>query len=419
MAGEENPSENATPRRRRAPATIDLPASEVSSTAAEQSAPNADENGSSPPEGATPSSEAPMSAHDRSWKLFAAALAGALVVLIAGGALWLFDKNQSADTGTAALSARIAKLESATAQGGQRSDSKVTDDLASRIARLETAPASQNPPADLALNGRVSELDAAIKKLSDTVSKLGSPNDDNAAAMKEMHAHIDAAEQAVSDLRVTVSRLRDATSDSAELERANKRIAALEAATKSVEQKIEPQGGATDRVVRHALLATALRDSVARGAPFAAELAAAKALGGEAPPPALESFAAKGLPTASALCAEIIPQLGKLEAASEAPAGDASMIDRLKARVSHLIRIRPVGDAAGDEPATIVGRAETKAARGDLDGVLADIQRLPPGMLAPFNDWLARVKSRQTAFAAAQSYAANAVAALAQPAPQQ
>ncbi|MGZ5828343.1 MAG: COG4223 family protein [Xanthobacteraceae bacterium] len=421
MVGEEPPSENATPRRRRAPATIDLPASEVSSTTTEQSAaPHADASGSPSPEGETLSSEEKPPPRDRSWKSIAAALAGALAVLVVGGAAWLFDQNQNVDAGTAALDTRIAKIESAIGRNAQPTNiSTVTDELASRVAKLEAAPASQNPPTDPALSGRVSELDTAVRKLSDTVSKLGSPNDDIAAALREIHAHVDATEQAISDLRVTVSRLRDVASDSAELDRANKRIAALEATTKSVEQRIEPQGSARDNIVRHALLTTALRDKVASGAPFSAELAAVKALGGEAPPAALESFAAQGVPTASALCTEVIPQIGKLEVASEAPPADATMMDRLKAKASHLIRIRPVGEAAGDEPATIVSRIEAKAARADLDGVLADMQHLPPTMLTSLGDWIAKAKSRQAAFTAAQTYAANALVALAQPPQQQ
>ena len=99
-----------------------------------------------------------------------------------------------------------------------------------------------------------------------------------------------------------------------------------------------------------------------------------------------------------------------MSAARRAPRGD-TFVERLQARVSQLIRIRPIGDAAGDDAATVLGRVEPKAARGDVDGVLADLQRLPAEMRAPANDWIARAKARQAALAAARSFDANAVAA--------
>src|SRR5206468_1572256 len=65
-----------------------------------------------------------------------------------------------------------------------------------------------------------------------------------------------------------------------------------------------------------------------------------------------------------------------LEAAS-APRREAGVMERLQASAERLVRIRPVEEASGDEPSTMVARAELKATRGDIAGALADLERLP------------------------------------------
>ncbi len=87
-----------------------------------------------------------------------------------------------------------------------------------------------------------------------------------------------------------------------------------------------------DRPVRQALVASSLRDSVLRGAPYATELAAFKSMGGDAAAvAALEPFAAQGVPAADKLCGQLIALLPKM-GRDETTAKPAGFLERLQVR---------------------------------------------------------------------------------------
>ena len=91
-------------------------------------------------------------------------------------------------------------------------------------------------------------------------------------------------------------------------------------------------------------------------------------------------------------------------------------MERLQVNASQLVRIRPLNEAAGDDTAAILARVETKAARNDIDGALADLLRLPAAAREPAAAWIAKVEARQAAVAAAQAVGKDALGALSQPA---
>ena len=78
-----------------------------------------------------------------------------------------------------------------------------------------------------------------------------------------------------------------------------------------------------------------------------------------------------------------------------------------------LVRIRPINEAPGDDPATVIGRADVKATHGDLVGAVAEVAALPAAVRAPAQNWIARVQAREAALAAARKLADDAVGALA------
>ena len=65
---------------------------------------------------------------------------------------------------------------------------------------------------------------------------------------------------------------------------------------------------------------------------------------------------------ARALAAQPAPMLN---AAGSAPRGEG-FLDRVQQNAERLVRIRPISEAPGDDAATIVARADVKAAHGDL-----------------------------------------------------
>ena len=99
------------------------------------------------------------------------------------------------------------------------------------------------------------------------------------------------------------------------------------------------------------------------------------------------------------------------------PARDAGFLDRLQASAEKLVRVRPVDEAPGDDPAAVVARIEVRAAQADLAGALAELAKLPALLRARAQGWIAKAQARNTAVEASQRFAADAVAVLGKPSP--
>ena len=149
--------------------------------------------------------------------------------------------------------------------------------------------------------------------------------------------------------------------------------------------------------------AAALRDAAASGAPYAALLAQAKALGADASLlAALEPFAADGVPSAASLAQELRAALpGIIKATEPAPGG--GFLEKLQANASNLVRVRPVGAPAGDDSAAVLARVDRAAANADIGAALAELAKLPEATRAPAQAWIAKANARQSALSAART----------------
>jgi len=183
-----------------------------------------------------------------------------------------------------------------------------------------------------------------------------------------------------------------------------KRLAALEQTTRRATD---------DHAARLALSAVALRDAVASGAPFTAELDQAKSLGGDDKTLAsLAPFAASGVPSAAALTQELHGLIPAMLKASGAQSPVGGFLERLEANAEKLVRIRPVGAPAGDDASAVLARIEIESANADLAGALADVNKLNSAVRAPVQDWIGKAQARQAALAAAHEFAAKTARAL-------
>jgi hypothetical protein len=172
-----------------------------------------------------------------------------------------------------------------------------------------------------------------------------------------------------------------------------------------------------DRAGRLAFVAVALRSAVERGEPFGQEFAAAKPLVPDAAAlGALEPFAATGVPRTATLARELSQLAGPMLNAA-GTTRDGGFIDRLQQNAERLVRIRPINEAPGDDAATVVARADVKAAHGDLSGALAELGSLPAAARAPAQGWMKKAEAQIAALSVARALADNAVAALAKAAP--
>jgi hypothetical protein len=167
------------------------------------------------------------------------------------------------------------------------------------------------------------------------------------------------------------------------------------------------------------VVASALLDVLVRiGEPYSAALAAAKSLapGPDALKP-LDAFAVKGVPSPAALSRDLLTLVPKLSPpAPENSTTGAGIVDRLQAGAAKLVRIERT-DTVGNDRGAVVARATAAALRNELAEARRELNALPPADRAAAQAWLDKCDARDAALAASRQFAAEAMAALAKPAP--
>ena len=422
------------PERRRPAPTIDLKATEFSSEpVAGGPEPAAAASAAPEPEGAAPMP--PKSDGRRSasalavgWPLIGAVLAA---VLLTFGIAWVAMSGSGGDTEV--TQARIAQLERQVADltgrlPAQAANSAAAGDLTGRLQKLEAAVAKLPAAAaatDPALGNRVAALESQLKSLGETLATLRQRSDSaaaaNAAALSDINQRL--AQQDPPGAR-SGDISEQAVANAAAVAALTQRLDALEGGAKSTQTALAAEIAARtaesqdDRAVRAAVTAAALTAAVERGRPFAGELKAAQS---QAADPAalapLESFAGTGVPNQNALVRELTTLEPALLRAAGARAPEGGFLDKLQANAERMVRIRPIEEVPGDDPAAVIARVQVKAVHGDLPGALAELGNLPANVRAPAQPWIARAQARAAALAASRGFAADALAALARPAP--
>jgi hypothetical protein len=354
---------------------------------------------------------------DFPWPLAAAAAAGVVLTLLV---LALAGTFTSRDGGAAAIEVRLARAEQQLRDLAARPvptavDPRIVEELAARLARLETAAAVPRPPVtDAVLANRIALLEGEIRALGERIGVIARRNDEVASIASDARKRADAAAAAVAEL----PKIPQAGAPRAEIDALAKRIAELEQNTKKLETELGRRAGSIggDPALRRLAVATALNSAVDRGAPFAAELDAARALAPEPKALApLAAFAASGIPGTDALARELAALIPRLAKAAGTTAGDGGVLDRLKANAEKVIRIRPIDEPPGDDPAAVIRRIEARAEQRNLAGAVAELAKLPASARALAKEWVAKVAARDAAIEASRRYVAAALAAIAKP----
>jgi hypothetical protein len=373
-----------------------------------------------------------------------AGVAGGIVVAALAGGRWyggVLPTRQAAVRPDTQAQQQIAKLQQQVQSLQNRPapaaapsvDPKTVDALSQQVTQLEATvknlpksasadPQSAQKLTDLQntvapLAQRLSSAESAIKAGDTALSALNKRSDDIAANASQARTAADSADKSVTQMQARVqdlARNQASTVTRADLEGVQQKLSSLEQAEQSARTAIK-QSAAAASATRRALAAQALRNAVIGGAPYPAELAQAKALDVDANKLApLQQFAANGVPSAASLAQQLrdlLPQMQKIAAPHAQVSG--SFLDRLEANAGKLVRVSPVNAPSGDRPADVLARIEVDAARNNIDAAVADIGELPQAAQAPAKDWLARVKARQAALAAANDVAASSARALA------
>jgi hypothetical protein len=436
--GKRPPAGEPGARRRRSAPTIDLKATEVASEPVAAAA-QAEQPGSEPrPETAGAAASEPPRASSKQtqpdsggvppppkggwlplefpWPAAVAGAIGAAGVMLVVLLLWLM-LPRSGDA-VATLNPRLSVIETQLRDLAARPapagiDPAALDELTARLAKLESALNAPRPPGtDPVLTKRLDELAGGLARSSSSVTALSRQVGEIDAGLRDMRGRADVAAAALTDLQNTV---RAGSADRSETAKLSSRVAALEKSDRTVADQIARSAAAagSDRAARLAVAAAALRTAIERGDPFAAELAAVKPLTSDTNTlSAIEPFAGSGVPSAAALGRELLVLLPVMQRAAGTAPRDGGFLDRLQANAGRLVRIRPIEEIPGEDPAAILSRVEVKAAHADIAGTLAELAKLPPTARAPASDWIAKAQARQKAIEAGRRLAADAVAAL-------
>jgi len=273
------------------------------------------------------------------------------------------------------------------------------DDLTARVAGLEAR--SGKPVPDPALASRLDALEKSAGTSRADLATLRAQSDKLAAALNDIK-----------------SAPRD-SGGAIDLSALNERIAQIERASRAEGAAAAQQAAqAADDVPLRRVVAAALLDvAVRHGDPFPAALAAAKSL---APNPdalkALDQFAATGVPNPGALSRELLTLVPKLSPTPvDTSTTGSSIVDRLQAGASKLVRIERT-DAVGNDRGAIVTRVTAAALRNDFAEARRELNTLAPADRAAAQGWLDKTAARDAALAASRQFAADAMTALAKPA---
>jgi hypothetical protein len=405
-------------RTRRAPPTIDLEATDVSTAPEVEASEAVTEQGNSKPQGeptpgqpsvlpseeppaaeqpadgpAAASAPPPRSRISRSrispWVIapFSGAVAAALVI----GVGWML--------GWPTVQAPPA---------APQVSASTVDDLSARIANIEAK--AGKPATDAVLAARADALDKSVAALRGDVGNLRAQADKLAAAINELKsAPRDAAGNVdLSGINDRIAKLDQAIAAQGS---AIAKADANAADAKAAEAKV-----ADDLPLRR-LVAASLLDVAARhGDPFKSTLATAKTLASNPDQlKPLDQFAATGVPSPQMLGRELLNLVPKFSQASTstAPSG-GGILDRLEHSAEKLVQIERT-DATGNDRGAVIARATAAALRNDIAEARRELGALSPEDRAPAQAWLDKVAARDAALSASRQFADSAMAALGNP----
>ena len=221
-----------------------------------------------------------------------------------------------------------------------------------------------------------------------------------ATQVKDLRADIDAARGEIPGLAARVAKLETGapTANDADLSALAARLDKIEAALaapKSETRVAAEKPAAADNAAAIAIIAGAIADRLAAGAPFGTEVAALQRLGVDPAGWRRLQAVADGAPTGSALAASF-----RRDCAAGSGRGFAGRERRRRSIAFSPIcaassRYMTLGERAGDDPEAIVSRIEASCRRGDIAGALAAFDKLPEAARQAAGDWPVKARARQ------------------------
>ena len=335
-----------------------------------------------------------------------AALALALAAL--GWTAWR-EFNPPPDPALAAATQATERLETLERDMAARLD-RLAHDMQTQLGTVE-----RDLPAQLATAEQArAEAERRAAALGDSIAGLDRRLAETSAALDalaERTARIEQEPRNAAD----PGRIAGLTAENhrlgQELARLQEEVAALNAGI--------TERGEMRRSDSLALALGQLREALARGAPYDAELATVRAVSAEdqtvlQPLSTIEPHAQNGVPTRAALRDRFGPVAAEIARAGHAPGSDEWWRPAFD-RISSLVSVRRVGEVDGESPAAIAARAERRLAADDLPAAVAEIEKLDGAAAEAARAWLDDARARVAADAALRRLYAYALRTTAEP----
>jgi len=259
------------------------------------------------------------------------------------------------------------------------------DSLKSEIEALKSATGGDSGAAVAGLTSSLDQVKADLTSLQSAV-QAGAGGD--GAAVGALDAKLKGVE-------ATVASLSQAAGGASQEEVAalTSKLAAVEQSLATVSGKVDAQ--AAQPKIALAISAAALKSALDRGSAFSAELETFAAISPNAPEiEALRAHAEQGVMTRADII-KAFPEAANAMVAAATPAEqNAGLFQRLLSSAESVVKVRPVGEVAGEDPPARVARMEVAVNAGDYDKALAEYAALPEPVQAAGASLVDKIKAR-------------------------
>jgi hypothetical protein len=303
--------------------------------------------------------------------------------------------------------------------GGAAGSNILADDLEAlkqSVATLEKGASVATGEVGLALENRIDALEAAVgssagsgeaetrlAELENKVAAITSPAGDagasaNSEIVTGLGDKISAIEKAQTSQQASLQSIESSISDlgkkiTADEQAQEQTIKALEGRLAAIEKTLDAPR--EDIKVARALAAASLKAAIDRGGSFMAELEAFASVDGDSPTiDQLRSLAAAGVPSRATLLTRLPASANAMISADETGTASGGLFDHLLSSATSLVKVRPVGEVAGDSVEAIVARLETRMKNGDLQGAVDEWNTLPQASKDASQDYMSDVQAR-------------------------
>ena len=290
----------------------------------------------------------------------------------------------------AAITGKLADLESTLANQLDALRKSVATEIETRLASATEAGQTARSGTQR-MDRELSTLKAESAEMSTGLTALKTDSDRAAASLKTTQEEIKRLKADLDTRLATFAKPEDVSTAVGPL---NGKLAALQQDVQGVIKSEGDRRTTAERIVLSLELAN-LKRAIDRGNAYAPELEQARKVAGTnvdlAP---LERFALEGVPTPTELRAQFKPIAFKIIDAEEQPA-DASIVDRLLAGASSVVRVRKTAHSPDDKSIeAVVARMEAALNEDRLADVLQEANSLPAPAHDAAQDFLAKVQAR-------------------------